>query len=194
MVCELYFNEAVKTLTCLKSHFRILFNTESDSVKSETGPEILHFWYSYHFMPVVLVWGPHFEYQILYHQISCDLPPSWVDFWVTRVWFPANLTILMFLEHTLPASTSDFCICPSLCLECSSHSHTPYVHCLLNHYFFQISVQPLSPRVKQSFPDHPTYVAVLFHTLSLFFCFIFPHSAKYMRYLNMLSIYVLLDI
>ena len=40
----------------------------------------------------------------------------------------------------------------------------------------------------------PTYIAVLFHILSLFFCFIFPHSTKYMRYFNMLLIYVLLDI
>lgn len=37
MVCELYFNEAVKALTCLKVISGFYFNTESDSVKSETG-------------------------------------------------------------------------------------------------------------------------------------------------------------
>lgn len=71
----------------------------------------------------------------------------------------------------------------------------PYPHTCIVYLIItlrQISVQLLSPR--EVFPDHPTYIAVLFHILSLFFCFIFPHSTKYMRYFNMLLIYVLLDI
>ena len=110
-------------------------------------------------------------------------------------WSPAHLSYLSCIILIPITLTSSHHKAVTMAVLSRMFFPFPYPHVYIVYLiitFLQISVQLLSPRAV--FPDHPTYVAVLFHILALFFCFIFPHSTKYMRYFNMLSTYVLLDI